>query len=97
MYIWVRVPLIVEVKVIIPQQYASVQPLEITNEVTVIGWLEVGVGDGLGVGLVVVGVELVVFCMVKRSKIIRITATVNIETMIMRLVLLGLDSDIDCP
>ena len=96
MYIWVRVPLIVEVKVIIPQQYASVQPLEITNEVTVIGWLGVGlvVGDGLGVGLVVVGIELVVFCMVKRSKIIRITATVNIETMIIRLVLLGLDSDI---
>ena len=58
MYIWVKVPLIVEVKVIIPQQNAPVQSYEITNEVTVIGvvgGLGVDVGVGLGVGLVIGG------------------------------------------
>jgi hypothetical protein len=57
-YIWVKVPLIVEVKVIIPQQNAPVQSYEITNEVTVIGvvgGLGVDVGVGLGVGLVIGG------------------------------------------
>jgi len=52
-YILVKLPLIVEVKVIIPQQYAFVQSYEITNEVTVIGvvgGLGVGVGVGVGVG-----------------------------------------------
>jgi len=68
-YILVKVPLIVEVKVIIPQQYASVQPLGIIKDVTCIPEgvgdgvgddIGEGVGDGLEIGLVVVGVELVV-------------------------------------
>ena len=103
MYIWVKVPLIVEVKVIIPQQNAPVQSYEITNEVTVIGvvgGLGVDVGVGLGVGLVIGGTNLVVFRVVKRNKIIRIVATTNIEAIvaieatIIRSVLLEPDSDI---
>ena len=126
MYIWVKVPLIVELKVIIPQQYESVQSYEITNEVTVIGVVGVGVrlgvgiglaiggpgtgltlggvgvlvgigvGLGVGVGLAIGGVALIVCRVAKRSKIIRITATVNIEATSIRSVLLGLDSDIFC-
>ena len=117
MYIWVKVPLIVELKVIIPQQIEPIQSNEITNEVTVIGVIGglgvglaigglgtgltiggvgvlVGVGLGVGVGLVVGGVVLIVFRVAKRSKIIRITATANIEATIIRSVLLESDSDI---
>jgi hypothetical protein len=105
------VPLIVEVKVIIPQQNAFVQSYEIMNEFTVIGVVGglgvglvvggvgvlVGVGlvvGGLGVGLVDIGIALIVFRVTKRSRIIRITATANIEVAIIRSVLLELDSDI---
>jgi len=118
-YIWVKVPLIVELKVIIPQQIEPIQSNEITNEVTVIGvvggvgvglaiggpgtgltlggvgvLVGIGVGLGVGVGLAIGGVALIVCRVAKRSKIIRITATVNIEATSIRSVLLGLDSDI---
>lgn len=83
-------------KVIIPQQYPSVQPLGITNEVTVIGWLGEGVGDGVGEdigGGVGVGDTILVVFLVKSRKI-NIIITINITKININSVLLGLDSAI---
>jgi len=80
-------------KVIIPQQYASVQPLGIIKDVTCIPeGVGDGVGDNIGEGVGVGDTTLVVFLV--KSRKINMIITINITKININSVLLGLDSAI---